>query len=617
MRRFARLYRELDRSTATLDKRAALVAYFREAPPRDAAWALSLLAGGKITGPRRRIAATGELREWIAQESGLPDWLVADSYDQVGDLAETLALLLDDPPGERAADVALADWIEARLLPVANRDVEVRRAVVVDAWRTLRFDERLLFNKLLTGALRVGVSQRLVQQALAEMSGIDIARIAQRMLGAWSPTPAFLADLLTDAELPGDRRQPFPFFLASPLEAALRAPRAVAAGAVADVAAVVAATAADVAPAADPNSAAGHDVDGNRADVDGAPRDTAQEAAAADMEDIDPSEAPLVPAATAEAVAAALGDIGDWLLEWKWDGIRLQLIRREGEVALWSRGEERLDGRFPEVEAAAAALPRDCVLDGELLAWRTGDDAPMPFTALQTRIQRLKPGAKTLADTPVRVQVYDLLELDGEDLRARPQHARRALLETLVAAHADPRIVLSPRVVADDWQHAATLRDEARARGVEGLMVKRLSAPYQSGRRRGDWWKWKIDPLTIDAVLLYAQSGHGRRSTLYTDYTFGVWDGDALVPVAKAYSGLDDKEILALDRWIRSHTLERFGPVRSVTAHHVFELGFEAVNVSKRHKSGIAVRFPRILRWRRDKPVAEADRLDTLQALAR
>lgn len=553
MKRFAQLFCELDRSTATLDKRAALVAYFREAPARDAAWALALLSGGKITGPKRRIAGTRELREWIAQESGLPDWLVDDSYDQVGDLGETLALLLDDPV-DASEDIALADWIEHRLLPVANQDLEVRRAVVVDAWRTLRYDERLLFNKLLTGALRVGVSQRVVQQALAEMSGIDIARIAQRMLGSWSPTPGFLADLLDPAELPGDRQQPYPFFLASPLESALR-------------------------PA---------DAD---ADASGF--------------------------ATADAVAAALGDIGDWLLEWKWDGIRLQLIRRDGEVALWSRGEERLDGRFPEVETAAATLPRDCVLDGELLAWRGDGDAPMAFAALQTRIQRLKPGAKTLADTPVRVQVYDLLELDGEDLRARPQAERRALLEALVLEHADPRIVLSPRVHAANWNQAATLREEARERGVEGLMLKRLSAPYQAGRRRGDWWKWKIDPLTIDAVLLYAQSGHGRRSTLYTDYTFGLWDGDTLVPVAKAYSGLDDKEILALDRWIRAHTLERFGPVRSVTAHHVFELGFEAVNKSTRHKSGIAVRFPRILRWRHDKPVAEADQLDTLRALAR
>ncbi|MEN5116085.1 ATP-dependent DNA ligase [Luteimonas sp. TWI662] len=568
MRRFARLYRELDRSTATLDKRAALVDYFRDTPPHDAAWALFLLAGGKVAGAGRRIANTRELREWIGQVAGLPDWLVDDSYDQVGDLAETLALLLDDPTAP-AEDVSLADWIERRLIPFANRDPEVRRTLVVEAWASLAFDERLVFNKLLTGALRVGVSQRLVQQALAEMSGLDIARIAQRMLGSWTPSAQFLRDLLSPDELPGDRRQPYPFFLASPLEQALRP------------------------------DAAGEDAG---TDVEAAPDTDAAAPALAN----DP-----------DAVARALGPIDDWLLEWKWDGIRLQLIRRGADIALWSRGEERLDGRFPEIEAAALTLPRDCVFDGELLAWRSGEPAPMPFTALQTRIQRRKPGPKTLADTPVRVQVYDLLELDGEDWRDRPQAERRAMLEALVAAHDDPRIVISPRVDAADWAQAAALRADARARGVEGLMLKRADARYQAGRRRGDWWKWKIDPLTIDAVLIYAQAGHGRRSTLYTDYTFALWDGDALVPVAKAYSGLDDREILALDKWIRAHTLERFGPVRSVTAHHVFELGFEAVNRSSRHKSGIAVRFPRILRWRRDKPIAEADRLETLRALAR
>ena len=567
MKRFAQLYRELDQSTATLDKRAALIRYFNEAPPRDAAWALYLLSGGKVASARKKIANTRELREWIGAESGLPDWLVDDSYDQVGDLGETLALLLDDP-AEAAPDIALADWIEQRLLPVANKDVDLRRAVIVDAWRTLRFDERLLFNKLLTGALRVGVSQRLVQQALAELTGIDIARLAQRMLGSWAPTPEFLRDLLSPDELPGDRQQPYPFFLASPLESALRA---------------------EAAP-------------------DMATDDVPEDAVAPDVVALanDPA-----------AVARALGPIDDWLLEWKWDGIRLQLLRRDGEVALWSRGEERLDGRFPEIEAAALSLPDGTVLDGELLAWREGDASPLPFTALQTRIQRLKPGPKTLADTPVRMQVYDLLELGGQDWRARPQAERRAALEALLATHADPRIVLSPSVQVTSWDDAARLREQARERGVEGLMLKRASAAYQTGRRRGDWWKWKIDPLTIDAVLLYAQAGHGRRSTLYTDYTFGLWDGDALVPVAKAYSGLDDAEILALDRWIRGNTLERFGPVRSVRAHHVFELGFEAVNVSKRHKSGIAVRFPRILRWRQDKPMAEADRLESLKALAR
>lgn len=631
MRRFASLYRELDRSTATLDKRAALVRYFREAPPRDAAWALHLLSGGKVAGAKRRIANTRELREWIAAEAGLPDWLVDESYDQVGDLAETLALLLDDPatPGD---DVPLGQWIERRLLPVANRDVEVRRAVVVEAWRSLCFDERLLFNKLLTGALRVGVSQRMVQQALAEMSGIDIARIAQRMLGEWQPTPQFLATLLSHEALASDRQQPYPFFLATPLEAALRpasGPAAEANGAatvdiakVADGAAASAATDTPARTAGVRREARG---EATRLPDSGEIGSDAARAADASGRDGASPVAPTGDGGTATptlandpaAVERALGPIEDWLLEWKWDGIRLQLIRRGGEVALWSRGEERLDGRFPEIEHAALALPRDCVLDGELLAWRGDAAEPMPFTALQTRIQRRKPGAKTLADTPVRVQAYDLLELDGEDWRARPQHERRAALEALLSAHADPRIVASPLVDARDWSEAARLREQARERGVEGLMLKRRDAPYQAGRKRGDWWKWKIDPLTVDAVLIYAQSGHGRRSTLYTDYTFGLWDADTLVPVAKAYSGLDDAEILRLDRWIRANTLERFGPVRSVPGVHVFELGFEAVNRSTRHKSGIAVRFPRILRWRHDKPAAEADRLATLRALAR
>lgn len=530
MKQFAALYQELDRSTATLDKVAALVAYFRHAEPIDAAWALWLLSGGKIA----RVANTRELREWIVQESGVADWLVDDCYAHVGDLAETLSLLLDDE-SLHPVTLPLNQWIERRLLPIAGGDVAVRRQAVVDAWRSLSCDERLVFNKLLTGSLRVGVSQRLVQQALAELSGIEISRIAQRMLGAWTPSPEFIRDLLSVDELPGDRQQPFQFFLASPLEAGVE----------------------------------------------------------------------------------TLGPIEDWLLEWKWDGIRLQLIRRGGEIALWSRGEERLDGRFPEIETAAEGFERDCVLDGELLAWRPEDEQPLPFTALQKRIQRRKPGPKTLADVPVRVQVYDLLELDGEDWRARPLIERREALEQLLARHDHPRICPSPLVSAADWPSAALLREQARERGVEGLMLKRRSSPYQAGRRRGDWWKWKIEPLTIDAVLIYAQSGHGRRSTLFTDYTFGLWDGDLLVPVAKAYSGLDDKEILKLDRWIRAHTLEKFGPVRSVEAIHVFELGFEAVNRSSRHKSGIAVRFPRILRWRHDKTPAQADQLDTLRTLAR
>ncbi|WP_305805140.1 ATP-dependent DNA ligase [Stenotrophomonas sp. YIM B06876] len=533
MRRFALLYERLDRSTGTGDKRAALVAYFRAAPPHDAAWALWLLAGGKVGGTGARIATTGELRAWVAAESGNPDWLVEASHHAVGDLAETLALLLDDPP-DTGEDLGLAQWVEQRLLPVANADVEIRRAAVVSAWRSLRFRERLAFNKLLTGALRVGVSTGLVQAALAEVSGLEVARIAQRMLGRWTPSPRFLETLLSPQVQAADAALPYPFFLASPLDGA----------------------------------------------------------------------------------AQALGPVDDWLLEWKWDGIRLQLIRRGADIALWSRGEERMDGRFPEIERAAAALPRDVVIDGELLAWRPGEDRPLPFSALQTRIQRLRPGPRILADTPVRVVAYDLLELDGRDLRGRPLSARRELLAAVIEALAHPALQLSPRVQPADWEAAAALREQSRDRGVEGLMLKRRDSPYRHGRKRGDWWKWKVDPLTVDAVLVYAQSGSGRRSTLYTDYTFALWDGDTLVPVAKAYSGLDDKQILELDRWIRGNTLQRFGPVRSVPPEQVFEIAFEGVNRSARHKSGLAVRFPRIVRWRTDKPAAEADRVQALRALA-
>lgn len=534
MQRFALLYERLDRSTATGDKLAALVDYFRTAPSHDAAWALWLLAGGKVGGTRSRIATTGELRAWAAAESGNPDWLVEASHHAVGDLAETLALLLDEPI-DVADDIGLAQWVEARLIPVANAEPDVRREVVVNAWRSLCFRERLAFNKVLTGALRVGVSAGLVQKALAELSGLDVARIAQRMLGRWTPSPDFLNNLLSIETRDGDAALPYPFFLASPLE--------------------------------------------------GSPD--------------------------------ALGPIDDWLLERKWDGIRLQVIRRDTDIALWSRGEERMDGRFPEIETAAAQLSRDVVIDGELLAWRPGERAPLPFSALQTRIQRLKPGPKILADTPVRVVAYDLLELDGIDLREQPLRQRREQLASLIETFAQPVLQLSPDIDAPDWEHAAAVREQSRELGVEGLMLKRRNSPYRHGRKRGDWWKWKVDPLTVDAVLVYAQSGSGRRSMLYTDYTFALWDGEALVPVAKAYSGLDDKQILQLDRWIRANTLQRFGPVRSVSPEQVFEIAFEGVNRSARHKSGVAVRFPRIVRWRSDKPASEADHVDALKALAK
>ena len=531
MRQFAQLYQRLDRSTATNDKLAALIQYFNTAEDRDLAWAIWLLDGGKLSTAKIKLATTRELREWIAAECALPGWLVDACYDEVGDLAEMLTLLMDEPT-QPHADRGLSEWIENTLLPMANRDEALRREMVVHAWRALDFAQRLVFNKCLLGNLRIGVSRGLLHKALANILGLDVSIIAQRMLGTWQPTPAFIATLRSDASADSENATAFPFYLASPID-----------------------------------------------------------------KDIE-----------------TLGTIDDWLLEWKWDGTRLQLIRRGPQIALWSRGEERMDERFPEIERCAALLP-DCVIDGELLAWNS--DAPHPFSVLQTRIQRRKPSAKILAEAPVHMLAYDLLQLRGEDLRSQPLSKRRELLQELLDDIKPPAIQLSPEVSAASWQQAAELREQSRARGVEGLMLKRRDSFYLHGRKRGDWWKWKIDPLTIDAVLIYAQAGHGRRSTLFTDYTFGLWKDGELVPVAKAYSGLNDEEILQLDRWIRANTLERFGPVRSVRAEYVFELAFEAVNKSTRHKSGIAVRFPRILRWRHDKNIEQADTLETLAALAR
>lgn len=527
MQAFATLYRELESSASTRRKRELLEAYFRTESGADAAWALHFLLGRKLG----RIAGSGELRAWVAEASGLEPWLVEDSYAHVGDLAETLALLLPEPDRD-AAERGLAEWVEAHLLPLRGAEADTRRTALLQAWRQLPEAQRLVFNKLLTGALRIGVSAGLVQQALARIAGVEPSRIAQRLLGEWTPAPNLLARVLAPEDADAGRVAIQPFQLASPLE--------------------------------------------------------------------DSPE--------------SLGPVEDWLLEWKWDGIRIQLLREDSGVVLWSRGEERMDGRFPEIESAALTLPPGTLLDGELLAW--GGDAPLPFVQLQKRINRLKPSARLLADVPLRVLAYDVLFAGSEDLRAQPLQQRRARLRHLLTDARQTALGLSEALQPDSWQAAQDLREGARSRGVEGLMLKRHDAPWQAGRRRGAWWKWKLDPLSVDAVLIYAQAGHGRRATLYTDYTFALWEGERLLPVAKAYSGLDDAEILRLDRWIRAHTIERFGPVRSVQPELVFEIGFEGVNLSSRHKSGVALRFPRILRWREDKTVAEADRVEDLRRLA-
>ncbi len=592
MKAFAALYHALDASTSNLLKQAALQQYLRGAESRDAAWAVYFLAGGKP----RQLVPTKILRSLAQEAARLPEWLFAESHDAVGDLAETISLLLPAPT--EVHDIGLADWVEQHLLPLRDmqrNEPEQLADVLLAQWRRLAVDERLVYFKLITGAFRVGVSKLQVTQALAVVGGVDAKRVAQRLMGythigarpAAGDYQALIAPESESERLPQTSGQPYPFFLAHPFNQPL------------------------------------------------------------------------------EAFDDLLGLPAGWVIEWKWDGIRAQLVRRAGQCWVWSRGEELVSDRFPELLALGDALPDGTVLDGEIVVWRadataahskaeavalahekltleeaentqeTQDDVGLdavaqpvagrvqPFAELQRRIGRKTLGPKLLREIPVVLLGYDLLELQGRDLRALPQAERRMMLDELIKHTNHPALLPSPVLQGTDWADLARQREAARALGVEGMMLKGRSAQYGVGRTRdvGIWWKWKIDPLTVDAVLIYAQRGHGRRASLYSDYTFAVWDGppDApdrkLVPFAKAYSGLTDAEMAKVDAIVRRTTLESFGPVRSVKPTLVFELGFEGIARSTRHKSGIAVRFPRMLRWRQDKPVAEADTLQTLAAL--
>ncbi|EJO91499.1 ATP-dependent DNA ligase [Ectopseudomonas mendocina DLHK] len=551
MKAFAELYARLDATTSSNAKLQAMQEYFAEATPADAAWAVYFLAGGRP----RQVVPTRVLRELATRLSGLSDWLFEESYQAVGDLAETIALLL--PESQHASEQGLAWWLEEQLLPLRGLPPAELAERLPPLWAQLDRQSLMVSLKLLTGAFRVGVSKLLVTRALAGLAQIDAKRVAQRLVGytdlSHRPTAQrYLALIAAESEDEHAQRggQPYPFFLAHPLQQPL------------------------------------------------------------------------------EQFDAQLGPASDWLVEWKWDGIRAQLVKRDGRLWLWSRGEELITERFPELHELAEALPDGSVLDGELVAWKepaTGSGAVFgiqPFALLQQRIGRKTLSKKLLEEVPAALLAYDLLEWRGEDWRSRPQDERRARLELLVAEVGDARLQLSPQLTGRDWQDFARQREASRELGVEGMMLKRRDSLYGVGRTRdlGLWWKWKIDPFSVDAVLIYAQRGHGRRASLYSDYTFAVWDDSTpgervLVPFAKAYSGLTDDEMRKVDAIIRKTTVEKFGPVRSVTPTLVFELGFEGIALSKRHKSGVAVRFPRMLRWRTDKRVEDADTLATLQGL--
>lgn len=575
MKKFAGLFEKLDATTRTLEKTEALERYFAEAPARDAAWALYFLLGEKLP----RSVTSRQIREWAAEEAGLPEWLMEECYDAVGDLAETASLVLENAGRPALVSDSQTDsprlhgLVEEVCLPLVHRSPASRRERLGRIWRGLDLTERFVFNKLLTGNFRVGVARTLVARALSQLARTSQSVILHRLMGRWKPTERAYVQLLS-GETSADREtQPYPFYLASPLEDSLE----------------------------------------------------------------------------------SLAEVEHWQFEWKWDGVRAQVIRRGHHTLLWSRGEEPVENAFPEIAEAARLLPHGTVLDGEIMAWL--HESPLPFGDLQKRLGRKSPGPNLRAQVPVTFMAYDLLEQEGTDVRERPLAWRRAALENLLRqweerhreagegtsttsrpvqtelafmtgrdspmlrgpSDATPPFRLSPTLPVNSWEEARQWQNRSRSFGTEGLMIKECSSSYGVGRQRGAWWKWKIDPFTIDAVLVAAQPGHGRRAGMFTDYTFALWNesSDELVTVAKAYSGLTDQEIEAVDRFVRQNTTKRFGPVRGVKGELVFELAFEGLRASTRHKAGVALRFPRIHRWRRDKKPEEADTLGRLQELLR
>ena len=549
MQAFHDLFNQLDTVTGTRAKVATLVDYFRGTPSSDAAWTLSLLLGKH----RRRLITGRRLRDILRDRGGMPDWLMADCYSQVGDSAETISLLWPSveeriPVMQGCLPEPLEDrtlhWWMATLLPaITELDNEAQADALLQLWQTVPKHQHLVVNKLLTGGFRVGVSTGLISRAVAEAFHLEESLVVQRLMGGFTPSATGFDQLTApeDSEERLCRGTPYPFFLASGL----------------------------------------------------------------DPERINNTS----PA--------------DWLLEWKWDGIRGQLIHRGSKVYLWSRGEELVNASFPELVDVGSALPPGTVLDGEVICWQQDSSKPLGFDQLQRRLGRKQVGSLLKRECPVRFIAYDLLEKEGMDIRDQPLNLRLDQLKCVMADinHEQAwRLVQSRSWPLDCWEALDDQRELGRLQNAEGLMLKHRESPYLNGRKRGYWWKYKHSPMTLDAVLLYAQAGSGRRANLFTDYTFGLWSDTSelkIVSFAKAYSGLNDEEILELDRWIRTHTIERFGPTRSVKPELVFEIAFEGIHPSKRHKSGVAVRFPRIHRWRKDKPAEEADHLQSALSLIR
>lgn len=518
------MYLDLDQTNKTNEKVDLLVDYFTVANDTDKLWALALLSSRR---PKRAVNTT-KLRYWACEYAGVEQWLFDESYQVVGDLAETITLIL--PHSNNQTHQSLSYWVNYIMALTGVEDDDCKQALF-DAWQQMTQPEIFAFNKLLTGGFRIGISATLVSRAVAKATGQNQNTITHRLMGKWSPLNTTYQSLILSTTEDDDISKPYPFCLAYPIEG-------------------------------EPDS---------------------------------------------------LGDPTQWQAEWKWDGIRGQIIKRNNELFIWSRGEELVTDKFPELGYLKDVFPNGTVLDGELLPYKDGN--VLGFNVMQTRIGRKNISKKTLTDAPIAFFAYDCMEYQGNDLRQIPLVERRKILAEVIIQLGEGNVIVPQEVMFSSWDELKTIRSQACSVNSEGLMLKAKNSPYDVGRKKGNWWKWKLDPYSIDAVLIYAQKGHGRRANYYTDYTFALWDKGTLVPFAKAYSGLTDKEIKDVDAIVRQTTREKFGPVRSVDATMVFELGFEAINLSTRHKSGVAVRFPRILRWRTDKKIEEANTLDDLKAL--
>ena len=534
MKQFAALVNILGTSTKTTDKLNALQQYFALAADKDKIWVIAIFSGRR---PKRIVNST-ILQNWCIEIAGIPQWLFEECYHTVGDLAEAIALLLPELVNDNKTtlEYSLSHYLET-FIRLEKEPDDIKKLFVTDSWKQMDRNEKFVFNKLITGGFRIGVSQKMMVNALAKTINISPSIIAHRISGNWNPEIMTFDNLLSEDATATDFSKPYPFYLAYAVEEDLK----------------------------------------------------------------------------------SLATEDQWQAEWKWDGIRGQLIKRNQEFFVWSRGEELMTDKFPEFSGFASKLPDGTVIDGEILSVTINEEndifKPLPFAALQTRIGRKNITKKQLTEAPVGFVAYDLLEYAGEDIRHLPMMERRVLLEQIISATPHHLLHISPIIEFTTWDFLKDIRKRSREMGSEGIMLKRKNSIYQVGRKRGDWYKWKIDPLTIDAVMIYAQKGHGRRSNLYTDYTFAVKDGDKLVPFTKAYSGLTDKEFAQVDSFVKKNSIEKFGPVRTVKPMLVFEIAFEGIAASNRHKSGVALRFPRMSRWRTDKKPEEINTLDDLKEM--